>query len=117
MRRSRVIGGAGMNQIRTCVSNNSERGSDVLDITSPFVFVDRADDIAADFGGSGHVTKKIYRFFLYGHELRDRFPSLCDDDRPALLCHLIDQAQAVGLEFRRRNPFLVHNLKPPVIFT
>ena len=83
---------ASMNQIHTCVPNNSEPASDVLGIAGPFLVVDRADDVTANPGGSGHITKEVYRLFLDRHELSDRFALLCDGDRPALLRHLVHQA-------------------------
>jgi hypothetical protein len=89
---------ASMNQIHICVSNSSGRGSDVFGIAGPTRVLDWTDDIAANLGCSCHVPKEIDQFLLYGHQLGDRFPPLCDDNRAPLPCDLIHQAQAVRFE-------------------
>src|SRR2546421_4364646 len=100
---------ASMNQIHTCVSNSSERGSDVPFIAGPPRVLDWTDDVPANLGRPCHVTKEISRFFLHRHQLGDGFAALGDDDRSALLCHRVHQSQTVRLEFRSSNVPVVHN--------
>src|SRR5215472_10117649 len=97
-------------QSHTWVSSRSRSGSDVLLIPGPLRILDRVDDVAAYFDASGHATEEIDRLGFDQHQLSDRLASLGDDDRPALLCHFIHQAQAVGLEFCCGDLSVVHNL-------
>jgi hypothetical protein len=57
---------ASMNQIHTCVSNSSERGSDVRGMGLPFN-VDRGDYFAANLGRSSHVSEEVQRLLLDRH--------------------------------------------------
>src|SRR5258708_9856341 len=100
-------------QSQTCVSSSSGCTSEVFGIAGPF-HIDRIDDIAANPDGPGHTPEEVYRFLLHWHQLGDRFSPLGDDDRPALPCHLVHQAQAIGLKLRcgDLSDLVVHQIQP-----
>ena len=73
------------------MSSSSGRNSDVVLIARPVAIVDRTDDIAANFGGAGHITEKVYRVIVDRHQLRDRLATLGYDNRAT-----INRAAALG---------------------
>ena len=94
---------------RSLVSSRSS-WSDVLLIPGPSRILDWTDDVAANLDRPRHVAREVSRFlFLDRHQLGNRLAPLGNDDRPALLCHLIHQSQTVGLELRCGNVPVVHN--------
>src|SRR6266446_7293507 len=92
------------------MSSNSRSGLDVLGITSPPRILDGIDDVTTYLDASGHATEELDCLRFYRHQLGDRPAPLCDDDRPALLGHLVHQAQTVGLEVGCGNVPVVHKL-------
>src|SRR6516164_4242211 len=100
-------------QSHTWVSSRSGSRSDVLFVTGPSRVFDRVDDVTADFDAPRHPTEKTDRFRFHRHELGDRFAPLGDDDRPALLRHLVHQPQTIGFELGCGNvPTVVHIFYP-----
>ena len=76
---------------------------DIFLVAGPFHVVDRADNVAANLGGSGHTSEEVYHLLRNRYQLGDRLALSGYYDRTALLRDLIEKAQAIRLEIGYRD--------------